>query len=412
MQRLTLQKNLLASPKSHYVDSSLDYLFFSDFLNPEEQAMRKEIRQFCEQSLAPYINDSIETASFPDHLIPIIAKSDLLSHFIQKPYGKGTSQVALGVILAEIARVDGSLATFVIVQGCLAMHTIEKLGSEEQKQRYLPKMSKLELISGWGLTEKGTGSDASSLYTSALKLPNGAGYRINGDKRWIGNGNKDMLIVWARNQDNQKVEGFILDMKVPGVQTEKIKHKFPLRMVQNCQITFTNAIIPEENKLPKAIDFIKGTTDILKHSRVFVCWVALGLTIGVYDNAIKYVMNRKQFGVPIASFQLIQEKLSRIMGSIQSMTLMAWRITKLMEQGQASIGQISMVKAWITLRGREVCALGREILGGNGITFDNYVMKAMADMEALYTYEGTYEINSLINARELTGISAFKTKGK
>jgi acyl-CoA oxidase len=405
MDRLSSVKSGLSAPKTHYVDSAVDYLRFGDLLTPEEEAFRLQVRQLAEKEIAPYINDSIETASFPEHLMPVFRKSEYLFNFLKKPYGKGTSLMGQGVATAELARVDGSICTFSLVQAVLAMYTIEQLGSEEQKQKYLSKMGKLELISGWGLTEGKIGSDASSLETTVVKVP--GGYRLNGDKRWIGNGNRDLLIVWARNQENNKVEGFILDMKLPGITTQVIKHKLPLRMVQNCHIHFNNVIVPEDCKLPKAMDFQKGTSVVLKHSRVFVAWAAVGIALGVYDNVIKYISNRKQFGVPTSSFQLMQEKLSRIMATTQAMLLMVWRITKLMEQNNVTIGQIGMTKAWITLRGREVCALGREMLGGNGITFDNYVMKAMADMEAMYTYEGTYDVNSLVNGRELTGIAAF-----
>lgn len=406
MDRLSSVKSSLSAPKTHFVDSAIDYLKFTDLLTPEEEAFRQQVRQLAEKEIAPFINDSIETASFPEHLIPVFRKSEYLLNFLSKPYGKGTSLMAQGVATAELARVDGSICTFTLVQAVLAMYTIERLGSEEQKQKYLNKMGRLELISGWGLTEGKIGSDASSLESTVVKVP--GGYRLNGDKRWIGNGNRDLLVVWARNQENNKVEGFIVDMKLPGITTQVIKHKLPLRMVQNCHIHFNNVILPEDAKMPKAVDFQKGTSVVLKHSRVFVAWAAVGIALGVYDNVIKFISNRKQFGVPISSFQLMQEKLSRIMATTQAMLLMVWRITKLMDQNNVTIGQIGMAKAWITLRGREVCALGREMLGGNGITFDNYVMKAMADMEAMYTYEGTYDVNSLVSGRELTGIAAFK----
>lgn len=410
MDRLGSVKSAMGSSKTHYVESSVDYLRFADLLTPEEEAFRLQVRQLAEKEIAPYINDNIETATFPEHLLPVFRKSEYLSNFLSKPYGKDTSLMAQGIATAEMARVDGSICTFTLVQAVLAMYTIDKLGSEEQRAKYLPKMARLELISGWGLTEGKIGSDASNLEATVVKVP--GGYRLNGDKRWIGNGNRDLLVVWARNQENKKVEAFVVDMKLPGITSQVIKHKLPLRMVQNCHIHFNNVVLPEDSKLPKAVDFQKGTSVILKHSRVFVCWAAVGIAIGVYDNVIKYISNRKQFNVPISSFQLIQEKLSRIMATVQAMILLAWRTTRLLEQNKATIGQVGMVKAWLTLRGREVCALGREMLGGNGITFDNYVMKAMADMEAMYTYEGTYDVNSLVSARELTGIAAFKASGK
>jgi len=275
MQRLTLQKNLLSSKSIPYIDSSIDYLRFSDLLTPEEEALRKEVRAFAETSIAPYINDSIDAAKFPDHLVPVIRKFDLFSHFISKPIGKGTSLIGIGLILSELARVDGSISTFAIVQGGLAIHTIDKFASEAQKLKYLPLLRRLELISGWGLTEISYGSDASSIETIVTKNAQGD-YVLNGNKRWIGNGDKDLLVVWARNIESKKIEAFIVNMKSHGVTTQAIKHKLALRMVQNCEIHFQNVVVPADNKLPKAKDFIKGTTDVLKHSRCLVCWIATG----------------------------------------------------------------------------------------------------------------------------------------
>ncbi len=278
MQRLLLLKNSLSSKNITYVDSSVDYFHFSDLLTPEEEALRQEVRTFAETQVAPYINDYIEAAKFPDHLIPAFRKADIFAHFISKPLGKGTSLLGTGLIVSELARVDGSISTFAIVQGALAIHTIDRLASEAQKLKYLPLMRRLELISGWGLTEEFYGSDASNLETVVTKNSNGD-YILNGNKRWIGNGDKDLVVVWARNTENKKVEAFIVNMKSPGVQTQSIKYKLPLRMVQNCQMYFKNVVVSAEDKLPKAIDFNKGTTDILKHSRSLICWVATGLFI-------------------------------------------------------------------------------------------------------------------------------------
>lgn len=275
MQRIPLISNHLSSPSPSYIGSSIDYFRFSDLLTPEEEAIRQQVRSFAESEIAPNINESIETAKFPDHLIPAFRRSDIFSHFISKPIGKGTSLTGTAMIISELARIDGSISTFAIVQGALAIHTVDKLASEAQKLKYLPLMSRLELISGWGLTEAEFGSDASSLQTVVTKNAQGD-FVLNGNKRWIGNGDKDMLVVWARNTENKKIQAFIVDMKSPGVTTAPIKYKLPLRMVQNCQIYFNNVVVSAENKLPKAVDFLKGTTDILKHSRSLICWVATG----------------------------------------------------------------------------------------------------------------------------------------
>lgn len=278
MQRLPSISTQISSKSQNYVDSSIDYFRFSDLLTPEEEALRLQVRAFAETDVAPYINDNIEAAKFPDHLIPAFRKSEIFSHFISKPIGKGTSLMGTAMIISELARIDASISTFAIVQGALSIFTVDQLASEAQKLKYLPLMSRLELISGWGLTEAEFGSDASSLETFSTKNSQGD-YVLNGNKRWIGNGDKDMLVVWSRNSETKKVEAFIVDMKSPGVVTAPIKYKLPLRMVQNCQIYFKNVVVPAENKLPKATDFIKGTTVILKHSRSLVCWVATGKEI-------------------------------------------------------------------------------------------------------------------------------------
>lgn len=207
---------------------------------------------------------------------------------------------AQGICLAELARGDSGVATMVIVQWGLLGCTIEALGSEEQKAQYLPKIKSFEMIGGWGLTEDKIGSDASNLRTRAEKV-NGNQYKINGVKRWIGNGNRDLLVVWARNSENNNVEAFVVEnKKMTGLVSEPIKYKLPMRIVQNCHITFNNMIVDESAKLPKATNFAEGTNKILKHSRVFVCWVAAGICMGVYDNVIKYASDRKQFGQPIS----------------------------------------------------------------------------------------------------------------
>lgn len=312
----------------------------------------------------------------------------------------------MGAVLAQFARTDASLATAIVVQWGLAMYTIETLGSEEQKKKYLPRMKNLELIGGWGLTEDKVGSDASNIQTTVTKTAEG--YKLNGNKRWIGNGNKDLVIVWARNAENGKVEGYIVENSMPGVTSQPIKHKLALRPVQNCDIFFKDVLLNESHKLPKATDFAKGTNVVLKHSRIFVCWIAIGIAMGSYDHAVKYALNRKQFGQPIGGFQLVQQKLVKMMSNIQSCLMLCFKISQLADEGTVTLGQIAMAKAHITERGREIVKWGRQIFGGNGIIHENYVMKAMADMEAIYTYEGTYDINTLVAGRELTGLSAFK----
>jgi len=286
------------------------------------------------------------------------------------------------------------------------MATISKLGSEEQKKKYLPKLANLELIISWALTEPEYGSNANGLQTSAKKVE--GGYLINGTKRWIGNAtHADLIIIWARNTESKHVEGFILEKGMKGLKTEKIEGKFALRSVQNANIFMEDVFVPEENKLPGATKFSDGVAVILASSRIFVSWAATGVVSGAYDAAIKYVRERKQFGRPIGAFQLVQEKMARLLANYQAMTLLVKRCSELYLAGKMTAGHAAMSKAWVTYIGRESVRLAREVMGGNGILVENQTMKALLDMEALYTYEGTYDINMLVAGRDITGFSAF-----
>jgi len=406
--RIQLLANQLAAPRKEAqpVFSSLDFCFFDDLLTLDEANLRKEVREFADKEVTPIISEYYERAEFPEPLVPKLAEKDWVKLFVKKPYGEDKNAMYLGLAAMELARADAGVATFFLVQIGLCIYTVDSFASDEQKKRLLPDMMKLKVVSGWGLTEPTIGSDAGNLQSSAKKVE--GGYVINGGKRWIGNGNRDMVLAWVRNQETKKVECFIIPTKTPGVKTEVIKNKLALRCVQNCHITYTDVFVPESNKLPGADKGFGSTNQVLEHSRIFVAWVAVGIALGVYDNTIKYVNSRNQFGVKITSFQLTQEKLSRMMGHIQAMLLMVWRVTRLYEAGKLTIARAAMAKAWTSRMCREVAQLGREMMGGNGIILDNYAMKALGDIEAIYTYEGTYDINSLVCGRELTGIPAFK----
>ena len=407
MERISLIANHLSGKGARgnrIVDSCVDFYGFYDLFSQEERELAKKVRTFAEKEIAPVINDYYENAAFPDSLVDAIAKTRIASVCLGKPYGEGKSATYLIPIMTELARVDASMAYFFLCTG-LAAYTIEVLGNEEQKKRYIPELRDFKKISGWALTEPSFGSDASSLETTATKVE--GGFKISGSKRWIGNGNRDYIICWARDSQSKSIQGFIVNMKSAGVRVEIIKHKLALRVVQNCEITFTDVFVPDEDKLTYAKDFT-SIGGILLHSRVWVLSIATGVAMGIYDNCIKYLNNRNQFGVKLTSFQLVQDKLVRMMANIQAMLLMTWRVFNLYQEGKATIGMVGMAKAWCTKTGREVAALGREVLGGNGIIFDNYVMKGFADMEAIHTYEGTYDINTLVAGRELTGKAAFK----
>lgn len=380
----------------------------SDLLSPEEREIRQRVRHFAESSVAPIIASYWEKAEFPFALLPKLKQLDIGGGNL-KDYGcQGHSVLGCAMAAVELARVDGSVSTFFLVHTFLATLTIGLLGSESQKQEFLPDMASFDKVGCWALTEPSNGSDASALTSTARRAADGRGWILNGRKRWIGNGTfADVTIIWARNEESRQVNAFIVRKGNPGHRTTKIENKIALRCVQNADIELKDAYVPEEDRL-SGVNSFADTNKVLAISRIMVAWQPVGLAFGAYDAAARYVAQREQFGAPLGSFQLVQEKLQRMLSTSQAMWLMAWRLTKLHEQGKMTHEQASLVKAWNTLRGREVVSLGRELLGGNGILSDFLVAKAFCDLEAYYSYEGTYEVNALVAGRGLTGIAAFK----
>ena len=308
----------------------------------------------------------------------------------------------------EMAKFDGSVSTFLLVHNAIGMAVIDALGDDEQKERLLTKGMNFDKIFCFGLTEPDNGSDASALKTSAKKVD--GGYVLNGKKRWIGNATLGDVIVWARNEDDgNRVQAFVVEKGSQGFAPTKMEGKQALKVTQNADITLTDCFVPDRNKLTHSKDFATGTNRILESSRLMVAWSAAGVASGAYEAAIKYTTQRVQFGKPIAGFQLIQERLSRMMANCEFTISNLARISQQFDLGKVTIGQIARAKANATRLGRETCALARESFGGNGILLENQVMKAMGDMEVMYTYEGTYDINMLVSGRELTGgMAAFK----
>ncbi|TVU21728.1 hypothetical protein EJB05_31385 [Eragrostis curvula] len=397
-----------ATPASIFPPSVSDYYQFDDLLNNEEQSIRKKVRAIMEKEIAPIMTGYWEKAEFPFHAIPKLASLGVAGGTI-KGYGcPGLSITASAVTMAEIARVDASCSTFVLVHSSLAMVTIGTAlcGSEAQKQKYLPSLAQFTTVGCWALTEPDYGSDASSLRTTATKVP--GGWHIDGQKRWIGNSTfADVLVILARNADTKQLNGFIVRKGVPGLKATKIENKIGLRMVQNGDIVFDKVFVPEEDRLP-GVNSFQDISKVLAISRIMVAWQPIGISMGVFDVCHRYLKERKQFGVPLASFQLNQEKLVRMLGNVQSMFLVGWRLCKLYESGKMTPGHASLGKAWTSRMAREVVSLGRELLGGNGILADFLVAKAFCDLEPIYSYEGTYDINSLVTGREITGVASFK----
>lgn len=394
-----------STPK--YVESCLEWCGFDEYLTKDEVKHRLQIREAMEKEVIPVMDKYLHATEFPFELVGVLKKLKINGTANKGHGAPEMSPMMMAAVFVELFRADASLATFFLVHNCLGMDALFLTASEEQLAKWIPPALEFEKILCFGLTEKDFGSDATSLSTYVEKTE--GGYILNGNKRWIGNASHaDYVICWAQGAAKKGIEGFVVDLKSKGVTVEKIEGKYSLRSTQNCNIYFNNVFVPEENRLEKTQDFATGAGKVLKHSRVNVSWAAIGIAVGAYDHCIKYISNRKQFGKTISSFQLSQEKIARMMGNIQGMIHFAARVTQRYYDGKATMGQITLCKAWCTLRGREVVALARELCGGNGIILENGVMKAFIDMEAIHTYEGTYEINSLVAGRELTGVSAFK----
>jgi glutaryl-CoA dehydrogenase len=298
------------------------------------------------------------------------------------------------------------MSTFMGVHSGLAMGSIYLCGSEEQKQRWLPEMARMEKIGAFGLTEPDVGSGvAGGLGTTARR--EGDAWVLNGQKKWIGNATfADYIIIWARDVSDGQVKGFVVEKGTPGLSTTKMHDKIALRVVQNALITLEDVRVPEENRLQRAESF-RQTAAVLRLTRAGVAWQAVGCAMGAYEHALAYAKEREQFGRPIAGFQLVQDLLVRMLGNITASATMCARLAQLQAEGEARDEHSALAKAFCTVRMRETVGYARELLGGNGILLEYQVGRFVADAEAIYSYEGTREINTLVVGRAITGLSAF-----
>ena len=375
-------------------------------LTPEQREIQLKVRNFMEDEIQPIANDFWNRAEFPHHIIPKMAKLNIAG-LAYKGYGcPGESFLMEGIMAMELARVDVSISTFFGVHSGLAMGSIYLCGSEEQKQEWLPKMQRMEQIGAFGLTEPEVGSGAAGgLGTTCRK--EGDEWILNGQKKWIGNATfADVIIVWARDESSNRVKGFLVRKENPGFTAEKMENKMALRTVQNAIITLDNCRIPESDRLQNANSF-KDTAAVLKMTRAAVAWQAVGCARGAYENALKYTKKREQFGKPIASFQLIQNHLVEMLCNLTAMQTLCFRLSELQDQELLTDEHASLAKVFCSMRTRDVVSRAREVMGGNGILLEYNVARFVADAEAIYSYEGTKEINTLIVGRAITGYSAF-----
>lgn len=382
-----------------------DYFKIEEQLSPEELGFLRRTREFVEQDVLPVIGDYWERHEVPFPVIEKMAKVGICGDGMEGYGLPQMSPIAAGLIQMELNRGDASVATFMGVHCGLAMRSIYLLGSDEQKERFLPAMGRFDKIGAFGLTEPTHGSDAVALETSARR--EGDTWIINGAKRWIGNGSiADVIVIWARDTEDHKVKGFLVEKGSPGFEAEVIQGKVALRGVWNAHITLTDVEVAESSRLANANSFA-DTAKVLKGTRNAVAWASLGHAVAAYDIAINYALERNQFGKPTASYQLVQQKLVQMLGDVTAMQLYCLRLGQLIEKGELTDTIAALAKLHNTVKARDVTRMGRELLGGNGLLLENHVIRHMIDMEALYTYEGTAEIQTLIVGRDVTGISAF-----
>jgi glutaryl-CoA dehydrogenase len=382
-----------------------DYFFLREQLTEDQLEVLRRVRVFVNDEVLPVIGGYWEQAEMPWPLIRRLGELGIVGEDIQGYGCPGLDPIASGLVHMELNRGDGSLGTFLGVQAGLAMKSISMLGSEEQKQRWLPAMARLEKLGAFALTEPNHGSDSVALETSARQV--GDSYVLNGAKRWIGSGSiADVVVVWARNDDG-RVNGFLVEKGTPGYDAQVIEGKGSLRAIWQAQISIEDAEVPAANRLPGANSF-KDTARVLAGTRSTCAWAALGHAVAAYDTALTYAKRREQFGRPLCSFQIIQDRLVRMLAEVTSMQLYCLQIGRLAERGELSDTIAGLAKLNNTRKARQVCAEARDMLGGNGILLENHVIRHMADIEAIHTYEGTETIQTLIVGRYSTEVGTFK----
>lgn len=383
-----------------------DLYRYEEMLTPPEWETALRTRAFMVEQYAPIAEQCWADAEFPHHLVTGLAELGIMGLSYGHDGEPPASRMLTGFLGLEISRIDTSIATFYGVHNGLAMGSIHHCGSDEQQQRWLPPMRRLELIGSFGLTEPAGGSDvAGGLRTTARR--DGDHWILNGAKRWIGNATfADLNVIWARDEADDQVKGFVVEKGTDGFTATKIERKLALRTVQNADIVLHDCRVPEANRLAAANSF-RDTSAVLRQTRGGVAWSAVGAQMGAYELAVSYAREREQFGRPIGGFQLVQDLLARMLGNITASLGMTVRVAQLQQDGVFRDEQAALAKSYCTSRLRETVAWARELLGGNGILLDYGVTRFFADAEALYSYEGTREINALIVGRSITGTGAF-----
>ncbi|WP_370948155.1 acyl-CoA dehydrogenase family protein [Amycolatopsis sp. cg5] len=385
-----------------------DFYDYETLLSDEERKVLLKTRNFMRTEIKPLVNENWAKGEFPKELIGMF-RAQGLAGLPYEGYGEhrpAASNLLSGMMAMEMTRTDPSVATFFGVHNGLAMYSIYAGGSQEQRDRWLPEMAAMDKIGAFAMTEPLGGSDvAGGMRTTAKR--DGDTWVLNGAKKWIGNATfADYIVVWARDVDDNKVKGFVVEKDMPGFSPVKIEHKIAFRIVENAEITLTDVRVPEANRLQN-INSFRDVGEILRATRGGVAWQALGVMIGAYELALDYAKERKQFGRPIARFQMVQDLLVKSLGNITASWGMLIQLAHLQDAGIFKDEHSSLAKAFVTSRMREVVAWSREIFGGNGIVLDYDIARFFADAEAIYSFEGTREMNTLIVGKAITGESAF-----
>lgn len=381
-----------------------DFFQLDDLLTEEERMVRDTVRSFVEEQYLPIITEHYRNGTFPNELIPKLGELGLLGPSIEGYGCAGLNSIAYGLICQELERGDSGLRSFASVQSSLVMYPIYAYGSEEQKEKWLPQLAAGTKIGCFGLTEPDFGSNPGGMITRARK--SAGGYVLNGAKMWITNGSvADIAVVWAKD-DEGEIRGFLVEKGTPGYSAVDIEGKFSLRASVTSELILENCEVPAENILPKAKG-LKGPLGCLSQARYGIAWGALGAAMACYDTALNYSKARIQFDKPIASFQLVQQKLVYMITEITKGQLLAYRLGQLKDQGKIKHPQISMAKMNNVRIALEISRIAREVLGANGIADEYPIMRHMTNLESVYTYEGTHDIHALTVGREITGIAAF-----
>ncbi|WP_277245842.1 acyl-CoA dehydrogenase family protein [Micrococcus terreus] len=387
-----------------------DFFDLDSKLTEEERSLRDRVRAFGQQRVEPIINEWWEKAEFPTPLIPGLAELGIIGTFIEGYGCPGLSRKGAGMVAREMGRIDGSVNTFLGVHSNLCMGSIYMLGNEEQRQRWLPSMARLEKTGAFALTEPDHGSDSVSLETSARR--DGDHWILNGHKRWIGNGHAaDVVVIYARDEADAQVKAFVLEKNQDGTypdgyRPEVITGKFGKRAILQADIVIEGLRIPAENRLEQCESFA-GVNRVLRATRGGASWEALGHGMAAFEIASRYALEREQFGGPLAGYQLVQEKLATMLSDLTTMQLMCNRMAEMAEADTLTAAQASLVKMTTSRKALAMCREARDMLGGNGMLLERHIGRHLTDMEVISTYEGTDSMQALIVGREITGVSAF-----